>query len=159
MDAADLLRFAAFRAFTGLLIRQPPLQPPIPPRDLRSWQNLPPSALANFKPVVVSDLSAPALAELLERHPYGRFPVVLDGALKGIAARAQIAAATTSGQPLKFEPAPTCRPGPSIRESQALLIQPTTGAIPVTDESNKLLGIVTLHDLLRAQLGVAEREG
>jgi CBS domain-containing protein len=116
------------------------------------------SALANFKPVVVSDLSASALAELLERHPYGRFPVVLDGELKGIAVRAEIAAASASGQPLKFEPAITCRPGQSIRESQALLIQSTTGAIAIADESNKLLGIVTLHDLLRAQLGVAERD-
>src|SRR4051812_36058451 len=66
----------------------------IPPRDLRSWQNLPVSALANFKPVVVNDLSAPALSELLERHPYGRFPVVMDGELKGIAVRAEIAAAS-----------------------------------------------------------------
>jgi signal-transduction protein with cAMP-binding, CBS, and nucleotidyltransferase domain len=89
---------------------------------------------------------------------HGRFPVVLAGVLKGIAAPAEIAAATASGQPLKFEPAMTCRPGQSIRESQALLIQSTTGAIVVTDESNKLLGIVTLHDLLRAQLGVAERD-
>lgn len=131
----------------------------IPPRDLRSWQNLPVSALANFKPVVVNDLSGPALTELLERHPYGRFPVVLDGELKGIAARAEIAVAVASGQMVKFEPAITCRPGQSIRESQALLIQSTTGAIAITDDANKLLGIVTLHDLLRAQLGVAEREG
>jgi CBS domain-containing protein len=83
----------------------------------------------------------------------------LDGELKGIAVRADMLAACGSGQQLKFEPAVTCRPGQSIRESQALLIQSTTGAIAITDESNKLLGIVTLHDLLRAQSGVAEREG
>jgi CIC family chloride channel protein len=131
----------------------------IPPRDLRSWQNLPVSALTNFKPVVVSDLSGPALSEVLERHPYGRFPVVLDGELKGIAVRAEIAAASASGQPLKFEPVVTCRPGQAIRESQALLIQSTSGALTITDDARKLLGIVTLHDLLRTQLGVAEREG
>ena len=131
----------------------------IPPRDLRSWQNLPISALANFKPVAVHDLSAPGLAALLERHPYGRFPIVLDGELKGIAVRAEMVAAAASGHPVKFEPAITCKPGQSIRESQALLIQSTTGAIAITDDSNKLLGIVTLHDLLRTQLGVAEREG
>jgi len=66
---------------------------------------------------------------------------------------------SASGRPLKFEPAVTCRPGHSIWKSQALLIQSTTGTLAVTDESNKLLGIVTMHDLLRAQLGVAEREG
>jgi CIC family chloride channel protein len=131
----------------------------IPPRDLRSWQNLPVSALANFKPVVVNDLSTPALSELLERHPYGRFPVVMDGELKGIVVRAEIAAATASGRPVKFEPAVTCRPGQSIRESQALLIQSSTGLLTITDESNKLLGVITLHDLLRTQLDVAEREG
>ena len=131
----------------------------IPPRDLRSWQNLPVSALANFKPVVVSELSSTALAEMLERHPYGRFPVVLDGELKGIAVRSEMMAASASGQPLKYDPAITCRPGQSIRESQALLIQSTTGAVAITDDSNKLLGIVTLHDLLRGQLGVADREG
>jgi CBS domain-containing protein len=81
------------------------------------------------------------LTELLERHPCGRFPAVLDGELKGIAA------GTASGQPLKLEPAMTCRPG---AKSQALLIQSTTGAIAITDDTNKLLGIVTLHDLLRA---------
>jgi CBS domain-containing protein len=35
----------------------------------------------------------------------------------------------------------------------------STWATAVTDDANKLLGIVTLHDLLRAHLGVAEREG
>jgi CBS domain-containing protein len=39
------------------------------------------------------------------------------------------------------------------------LIQSTTGLLAVTDESNKLLGVITLHDLLRTQLDVAEREG
>ena len=37
----------------------------MPPRDLRSWQNLPISALANFNPVVLSDASELAMAELL----------------------------------------------------------------------------------------------
>ncbi|MEO8352629.1 MAG: chloride channel protein [Chthoniobacteraceae bacterium] len=131
----------------------------IPPRDLRSWQNLPVSALANFKPIVVNDLSVQALSQLLERHPYGRFPVVTDGELKGVALRAEIAAAAATQRPLKFEPAVTCRPEQSIRESQTLLIQSSTGTVAVTDDSNRLLGIITLHDLLRTQLAVSEREG
>ena len=31
----------------------------VPPRDLRSWQNLPISAIANFSPVVIEDFSRP----------------------------------------------------------------------------------------------------
>jgi len=132
----------------------------IPPRDLRSWQNLPISALANFKPVVASDLSAKALSELLEQHPYRHFPVMDDGRLKGIASRAEIAAALKEQRQLNVKEAVTCRPHQSIRESQAQLIQSATGTLVITDESeSKLLGIMTLHDLVRAQLAVAEREG
>jgi CIC family chloride channel protein len=131
----------------------------IPPRDLRSWQNLPISVLANFKPVVAGDLSEQALSELLERHPYRHFPIMEDGCLKGIASRAEIAAALAERRPPKIEQAITCQLGQSIRESQSRLIQSTTGTLVITDESgSKLLGLVTLHDLLRAQLAVAERE-
>ena len=132
----------------------------IPPRDLRSWQNLPISVLANFKPVVARDLSKQALSELLERHPYRHFPVTEDGNLKGIASRAEIAAALAEHREPKMETAVTCQHSQSIRESQTRLIQSTTGTLVITDESGrKLLGLVTLHDLLRAQLAVAEREG
>ena len=48
----------------------------------------------------------------------------------------------------------------SIRESQAQLIHSPTDTLVITDESeSKLLGIMTLHDLVRSQLAVAEREG
>lgn len=131
----------------------------IPPRDLRSWQNLPVSALANFKPVIAGDLSAAALSELLGRHPYRHFPVVEDGELKGIVTRQEIAEALAERRKPKLELAKTCQPGESIRESQMRLIQSSTGTLAITDESGrKLLGIVTLHDLLRAQMAVAERE-
>lgn len=132
----------------------------IPPRDLRSWQNLPISALANFKPVTISDRSEQALARLLQQHPYRRFPVLEDGHLTGVATRAEIEAALAEHRPLKLNAPVTCRPGQSIRESQAQLIQSSTGTLVITDDSEtRLLGIVTLHDLLRAQLAVAEREG
>lgn len=132
----------------------------IPPRDLRSWQNLPISALANFKPVAIIDRSEQALSQLIKQHPYRHFPVLDDGHLAGVAARSEIEAALAEHRSFKLHPAVSCRPGQSIRESQAQLIQSGTGTLAITDESQtKLLGIVTLHDLLRAQLAVAEREG
>ena len=132
----------------------------IPPRDLRSWQNLPISALANFKPVTISDRSEQALSRLLQQYPYRRFPVLEDGHLTGVATRAEIEAALAEHRPLKLNVPVTCRPGQSIRESQAQLIQSSTGTLVITDDSEtRLLGIVTLHALLRAQLAVAEREG
>ena len=131
----------------------------IPPRDLRSWQNLPVSALANFQPVAVIDGSEQAVSQLLERHPYRYFPVLENSELKGVASRTEIAAALAQHRPVRLEPAITCQPGQSIRESQASLIQSATGTLAITGHGCKLLGIVTLHDLLRAQLAVAEREG
>ncbi|MFL6540971.1 MAG: CBS domain-containing protein, partial [Chthoniobacterales bacterium] len=130
----------------------------IPPRDLRSWQNLPISAIANFKPVIVTDRSEQSLGTLLEKHPYRQFPVVEDGVLVGVAPRAEITAALTEHRALRLEPAVLCRPSQSIRESQALLIQSITGTVAIADDASKLLGIVTLHDLLRAQLAMSERE-
>jgi hypothetical protein len=47
----------------------------ISPRDLRSWQNLPSSALANFKPETISDRSEQVLSQLIEQHPHQHLPV------------------------------------------------------------------------------------
>ena len=51
----------------------------------------------------------------------------------------------------KVEPVATCRPGETIRESNARLIESGTGTIVSTDHADgAVLGFVTLHDLLRA---------
>ena len=82
-----------------------------------------------------------------------------DGRLKGIALQAEIAAAPEEQRLLNVEEAVTCRTDQSIRKSQTQLIQSATGTLVITDESDsKLLGTMTVHDLVRAQLTVAERE-
>ncbi|MFL6538881.1 MAG: hypothetical protein ACJ8JD_11960 [Chthoniobacterales bacterium] len=53
----------------------------------------------------------------------------------------------------------TCAPGHSIRKSQALLIQSSSGTVMLTDERDTLVGIATLHDLLRGQLAMTDRAG
>jgi CIC family chloride channel protein len=132
----------------------------IPPRDLRTWQNLPVSTIANFDPVIVSDLSEVKLRVLLEQHPYRHFPVVENGTLKGIAARSEIERALVRGGHPRIEPARTCTPNESIRVSQREIIESTTGTIAIVRKDNgELLAFLTLHDLLRAQVSMAEREG
>lgn len=131
----------------------------IPPRDLRSWQSLPISAVANFKPVIITDVSEPQLKEILDQHPYRYFPVVGNGAVKGIASRTEIAAALAQHRALNLESAVFSSPTQSIRESQTHLIQSSTATILLSEDNNTVLGIVTLHDLLRAQIAIAEREG
>ncbi|RYD30270.1 MAG: chloride channel protein, partial [Verrucomicrobiaceae bacterium] len=133
----------------------------IPPRDLRGWHDLPVSVIACFRPAVVDNQSATVLARLLAEHPYSRFPVVGGGRLLGIATRAEIERAVSSHHPLKLETAVTCRPGDSILRVQHRLMESPTGTVVLTggDEDGAILGIATLHDLLRAQISKSEREG
>ena len=132
----------------------------VPPRDLRSWQGLPISAIANFKPVVIDDLSEAALKQILTEHPYRRFPVVDENRrLRGIAARTEIEEAISRHRIVRLEPAHTSRPSNTIRESQNSLIESTTGTLVLTDKPDGVvLAVVTLHDILRAQLSMSERE-
>ncbi len=131
----------------------------VPPRDLRSWQNLPISAIANFQPVAIRDSNFTALRELLAAHPYRHFPLLENERVQGMATRQEIEMAIVEARPLRLEPAFPCRPGASIRESQAALIESPTHTLVLTDgPEGKLLAVVTLHDLLRAQVTMSERE-
>jgi CIC family chloride channel protein len=132
----------------------------VPPRDLRSWQNLPVSAIAQFQPVVMTSLEEASLASVLEKTPYQRFPVATNGLLDGILLRTDCEQARREQRAVRMQPAVTARPSQTIRECQALLIESTCGLIVITDtDRGRPLAVVTLHDLLRAQAAISEREG
>lgn len=131
----------------------------IPPRDLRSWQNLPISAIAHFDPVTLADLSEAALEAAMATHPYRYFPIIEDGRLRGIAPRTELQAALAEHRPPCIHPAITCRPGEIIREIQNRFIESSDGLLVLTDKPDgAVLGVITLHDLLRAQAAMSERE-
>jgi CIC family chloride channel protein len=123
-----------------------------PPRDLQSWQQLPVSLIMTQKPAVLTDLGSAAIQQELQAHPYERFPVVRDGALTGILTRREASAAATGNRPPVLEPATTCRPDQTILELQNLLIESTTQFVVVKDRDGEVKGVITLHDLLRAQV-------
>jgi len=132
----------------------------VPPRDLRSWHNLPVSAISTFKPVVITDMAEAALKDLLASHPYRHFSVVIDDQLRGVATRAEIESAISEHRPVKLEAVCTCRPGDTILGSQNLLIESPTATLVLNDKPDgKVLAIVTLHDVLRAQVSMSDREG
>jgi len=127
-----------------------------PPRDLTEWQQLPVSAIANFKPVLVRDLAPETVAAAFSEYPYERFPVVIERQLKGVLTREEAELARKEEREPKLEPVATCRPKDSIRRLQRLLIDSSTGLVALVDRpGGKVIGIVTLHDLLRAQTQVA----
>lgn len=132
----------------------------LPPRDLRSWQELPVSVVANFRPVVLESLAPDAVRALLRERNFRCFPVVLEGRLAGVALREELTAALAENRTPVLAAAVTVRPGDSLRQAQRQLIESGTGLVLLTDGSpGRLLGLFTLHDLLRAELESAERAG
>jgi len=125
----------------------------IPPRDLDSWQHLPVTAIANFQPVVLQELSDEAIRKTLEKYPYERFPVVQNGKILGILTRREAEEALAEMRPPVLEPAVTCTPSERIQDLQHRLIHSTANMVLLVEPNEgKILGLVTLHDLLRAQV-------
>jgi CIC family chloride channel protein len=123
-----------------------------PPLDLHSWQNLPVSAIANPKPVAVRKMETKALKELIDRYPYVCFPVLLDGRLEGIVTRQEIQRAVLAGTPPEIQPAITCFPDQPVREiGDKFIASPVSALIVLERDSGAVIGIITLHDLIRAQ--------
>jgi len=128
-----------------------------PPRDLREWQNQPVSRLANPQPVVVPSLELKPLQALLQNHPYAQFPVIVDGQIRGVLTREEAARALREKRPPALAEATICRPDLSLREVEVQLIESKTGFLLLQQQADgPLVGILTLHDILRAQQAAAE---
>jgi CIC family chloride channel protein len=129
----------------------------IPPRDLQGWQQLPVSAIANFHPILVNDPAPARLMETIRSHPFQRFPVLQDGTLAGIVTRKEAEAAGAEKRPAKLDKAVTCLPNTTIRELQSLLIESSSLMVIMVEQAGgKILGLITLHDLLRAEAAFAK---
>ncbi len=126
-----------------------------PPRSLRTWMQLPAARIANFTPVVATDLAPDAVRALLARERHERFPVVVDGQLRGVLERRSALAALDAGLPVPVEAAATCTADTSLREVQSRLIDSPGQLEVVLDQpgpAGRVVGIVTLHDILRAEM-------
>lgn len=132
----------------------------IPPRSLRTWMELPSARIANFTPVITGSLEITALRELLERNEHGRFPVVLEGKLAGVLTRVEAKAAIAAQRPPTLEAAVTCVPGTPVREVADQIVNSPSGLIILQDRLNDgaVIGIITMHDLLRAQMAFARNQ-
>ena len=124
----------------------------IPPRDLESWQQLPVSSIANFHPVSLGDLSPETLTAAFAAHPYANYPVVEDGHVVGVVTRTDVERALLMKEPVHPEPAVTATPDENVRVIQSRIIESGAGMVVLCDDRQRLIGVVTLHDLLRAQM-------
>ncbi|HEV2691487.1 MAG TPA: CBS domain-containing protein [Verrucomicrobiae bacterium] len=131
-----------------------------PPRDLREWQKQPVSHLANPKPVVAQSLELKQIASLLQANPYTQFPVIMDGEVRGILTREEATDAIREKRAPVLVEATICRPDLSLRSVEMQLIESRTGFLLLQERPGQpLTGILTLHDILRAQQAAAEEGG
>jgi chloride channel protein, CIC family len=128
-----------------------------PPLGLQGWQQLPVSAIANLRPVVLASLEPAEVQRMLKAHPYRRFPVSREGKLLGVLMRKEADAALAQQRPPRLETATTCLPGQTIRQLEMLLIgSPAQMVVLTTPDGQTVFGVVTLHDLLRAEMEKAK---
>lgn len=93
---------------------------------------------------------------MLEEKTFDRFPVAQpDGLPLGILTRAEAQAAVAKRAP-RLVPAPTCRREATVRQAQSLLIESPAGMVLiVAGVDGRVIGLLTLHDLLRAEFALA----
>ncbi|HEX4350919.1 MAG TPA: chloride channel protein [Verrucomicrobiae bacterium] len=128
-----------------------------PPRDLREWQKQSVSLLANPKPVAATSLDPKEIQTLLRNHPYTQFPVVIGEQIRGVLTREEANRAFREKRPPALVEATICAPDLSLRAVEMQLIESKTGFLLLQEQSDgRLVGILTLHDILRAQQAAAE---
>ena len=128
----------------------------VPPRDFKEWESYPVSAIANYQPMQLVDLEKKSLALALERFPYASFIYQVDEQPPGIVLRREMVAALKHAHTVPIHASPTCLRTDSIGHVQRLLVESKHGIVLVLDrDAGRVTGLVTLHDLLRAQHGFA----
>ncbi|MGC9055250.1 MAG: CBS domain-containing protein [Candidatus Saccharicenans sp.] len=128
-----------------------------PPLDIRAWQNLPVSAVANYRPVILKSLEEAELKKAIEKFPYNNFPVIQDGQIRGIVSRDNIKAFLNGKRELEIWPAAFCYEDETIKKiGNRFLESPANILIVLSRADDQIKGLVTLHDLIRAQAAVEE---
>ncbi|HVN71738.1 MAG TPA: chloride channel protein [Desulfomonilia bacterium] len=128
-----------------------------PPLDIKTWQNLPISSIANPHPIMVGDLSGDHLNQILEKHPYNCFPVRIADNEIGIITRKQMESIIKDRTVPDIPKAVFCYPDQTVKDVGNKFIESPSGVIVLIDEeTGNITGIVTLHDLLRAQASILE---
>ncbi|MGB9892917.1 MAG: chloride channel protein, partial [Candidatus Saccharicenans sp.] len=128
-----------------------------PPLDIRSWQNLPVSAIANYHPVVINSAEPGTLKAILEKYPYNNFPFVSNSRVEGILNRAKIKDYLSGKGQLEIWPPVFCFEDETIKEiGNRFLNSPANLLLLKRRTDDQLVGLITLHDLIRAQASVEE---
>jgi CIC family chloride channel protein len=128
----------------------------IPTKSWAALQRRPIGTIAVFTPVMVNTIARKELVPILEEHPYRFFPLVLGNRLEGLIARTAVLEG--SEENVVPQPASTVSPDTPIKEAVNRMVTESANLlIVVADQDGPPIGIVTLHDVLRAQAQITDQ--
>lgn len=128
-------------------------------RDFAGWKSRRVAAYATYQVCAVREWDRTVLRQLLEKHAFAVFPVLrADGTLEGVVSRLALQHFVEGGaNPPRVLKASTKTPDTTLGEVKTLLVEAPLNVIVLTDETGRaVVGIFTLHDLLRSQVSSAE---
>jgi CIC family chloride channel protein len=125
----------------------------LPPRHFKRWTEIPVSALATFKPVVVRGTSSGAFAQAVESSPHGRFPVAdSSGCILGTVTRRDAALAAATGAEPMLDPPEWISAKAPVGKARKQMLAGHGDFLCIGDPARRQLeGVLTLHDLLRGE--------
>ena len=86
--------------------------------------------------------------------------MVKDKKLLGVITRKEAETVLETGSEPRLEQAVTCMPHQTIRHLQSILIEAPTFIVVLIDKPDgRVLGLVTLHDILRAETRMSQQIG
>ena len=130
----------------------------VPPRSLRTWMELPSARIANFTVLSLTSLNPDVVRKIVTEQEYMRYPVIIGGNLLGVLTRHEALHALDESRPPVLESAVTCTPTTPVREVAAKIVDSPSGLIILIDQPGSVIGVITMHDILRAQMNFANNQ-
>ena len=128
-----------------------------PPVDLHSWQSLPISAIASPNPVGLKNLTEKEMQNKLDHYQFNVFPVFSGDRIKGVVTREQIQDALDKKTRLKIQKMGICYTDQTVKEVGNKFVDSAANVLIVLDRNtNDIRGIITMHDLIRAQAAIQD---
>lgn len=129
----------------------------VPPRDFDQWLRRPTATLANLNPRYLESIVPKDIEEFLKSAYYDTYPVVSDGVPIGVTTKSELERSLKEHRLPELSHPVTVHPATPIRETQQKLLQSKSNiALIVDSQQGKLLGILSLRDILRAELNRSE---
>jgi chloride channel protein, CIC family len=132
------------------------LDPHIPIKSWAALQKRPIGTIATFKPVIVNTTVREELLPIVEEHPYRFFPLVRENKLEGLISRDSVLEG--SEENVTPQTAHAASPDTLVKEAVNRMVTDSANLLVLAaDQEGPPIGIVTLHDVLRAQAQITDQ--